>query len=167
LTVATIVDMSSWRGADSLAPNPYAASQGCRSPLFWIRKPLFKPGVQLAPSPRFQPSQPLANFPRPRRPGRDHPEDLTHIGHTFRAKMCHSGVRMSVVGVWEENKKAPQASVFVGVVCRVCRSRVCMGQCRRGDLNPRPYANALDTSVTLTPHRLHMSMRYPSNLNMP
>src|SRR5262245_48937445 len=40
-------------------------------------------------------------------------------------------------------------------------------RCRRGDLNPRPYANALNTSVTLIPHCLHISMRYPSNLHMP
>jgi hypothetical protein len=57
-------------------------------------------------------------------------------------------------------------SIFVGLVCRKCLVCVRQEQCRRGDLNPRPYLNALNTLVTLTPHRLYISMRYPSTLKI-
>lgn len=67
----------------------------------------------------------------------------------------------------EDNEATPQVWIFVGFVYGICTVRVSLRECRRGDLNPLPYANARNSSDTLTPHLLDISMRYPSNLHMP
>ena len=118
----------------------------------WRRKTLVTSDVPREPLLRFPPSLPLVHSPRPRRPERDHPEGVTHIGHTFRANRCHSGVRMGVVGVRKGNKKAPQVSVFVGLVYCLCSGCVRAEVCRRGDLNPTaclpPKGHSMDNHRT-------------------